>query len=228
MNRIGIIAALPGELKPLVRGSQVRGRQARGRNTWAGRIAGCEAIAIAGGMGAAAAERAAERAIAEINANVLVSYGWVGALTCAVKPRAVCEISEVVDDASGERYKTALADGFRLITLDHVARPDEKRGLAQKHQSVLVDMEAAAVARVAAKHGAAFYCFKGVSDGYDDRLPDFNRFINGAGEMRMVAFAGYAMTHPQYWATLVRLGRNSSAAAEALASSLKQSLQQLR
>ncbi|HTV07156.1 MAG TPA: hypothetical protein VME86_17430 [Acidobacteriaceae bacterium] len=223
MNRVGIVAALPGELKPLV-----HGWRERGRNVWAGEIAGCEGVAIAGGMGAAAAERATERTIAEMNANVLVSYGWAGALTCAVKPPAVCAISEVVDDANGERYKTAITDGFRLITLDHVARGDEKRGLAQKHQSVLVDMEAAAVARVAAKHGAAFYCFKGVCDGYDDRLPDFNRFIDAEGEMQMAAFVAYALTHPQYWGTLARLGRNSGAAAEALAGSLKESLEQLR
>lgn len=222
MNPIGIIAALPGELKPLV-----RGWQARGRNMWAGEFAGCEAIAIAGGMGATAAARAAESLLAETGANVLVSYGWAGALTCAVKPPAGCVISEVVDTVTGERFATASSDGFRLITLDHVAHVNEKRGLAQKHQSVLVDMEAAAVARVAAARRAAFYCFKGVSDGYTDRLPDFNRFMSADGEMRMAAFAVYAVTHPQYWATLARLGRNSSAAADALVDLAKNGLKDL-
>jgi adenosylhomocysteine nucleosidase len=213
MNRIGIVAALPGELKPLV-----RGWQERGRNMWSGRIGDSEAVAIAGGMGAAAAARATERLMAEINPTAIVSYGWAGALTCAVKPPMACAISEVVDDANGERYRTALSDGFRLITLDHVARGDEKRGLAAKHQSVLVDMEAAEIARLAAKRGTAFYCFKGVSDGYNDRLPDFNRFINNnEGEMRMGAFVAYATLRPQYWSALVRLAQNSGAAAEAVA-----------
>ncbi|HUY81346.1 MAG TPA: hypothetical protein VMU92_06450 [Acidobacteriaceae bacterium] len=222
MNRIGIIAALPGELKPLVRGWQTREH-----NMWAGEVAGCETVAIAGGVGAKAAQRAAERLFAEVDANVLVSYGWAGALTCAVKPPTGCVISEVVDAVSGERFVTGNADGFRLITLDHVAHVDEKRGLAQKHQSTLVDMEAAAVARAAAAHGASFYCFKGVSDGYTDRLPDFNRFMNADGEMRMAAFVAYAVTHPQYWVTLARLGRNSSAAAQALANLASDGLKHL-
>ena len=211
MTRIGIIAALPGELKPLVRRWQTLAR-----HVWAGQLAGNDAVAIACGMGAAAAAHAAERACSEFGANVLVSYGWAGALTCAVKPPAGCVVSEVVDAVSGEYFATASADGFRLITLDHVAHVNEKRGLAQKHQSVLVDMEAASVARVAAAHGAAFYCFKGVSDAYTDQLPDFNRFMDANGEMRMAAFAAYAIAHPAYWGTLARLGRNSSAAAQGL------------
>ena len=45
MSKIAIIAALPGELKPLV-----RGWQQRGKNLWAGRLGDHEAIAIAGGI----------------------------------------------------------------------------------------------------------------------------------------------------------------------------------
>jgi adenosylhomocysteine nucleosidase len=212
MKRLAIIAALPGELKPLV-----RGWQPRGRNFWLGRIGDCEAVAIAGGIGAAAAGRAVERVFADVNPDVLVSYGWAGALTCAVKPRAACVISEVVDAGTGERFAAKCADGFRLITLGRVALADEKRGLAAKHQSVLVDMEAATVARMAAARGLDFYCFKGISDGYLDRLPDFSRFIDGNGELRMAALLAYAAARPGYWASLWRLGKNSSAAAIAVA-----------
>lgn len=221
MSKIAIIAALPGELKPLV-----RGWQQRGKNLWAGRIADHEAVAIAGGIGAAAAQRAAERAFAEGSPSVLVSYGWAGALTCAVKPPDACVISEIVDAATGEKFTTASADGFRLITLDRVARYEEKRALAQKHQAVLVDMEAAAVARMAAARGIPFYCFKGISDGYLDRLPDFSRFISGSGELRMPAFLAYVAVRPQYWASLWRLGANSSAAANGLADLVREHLPQ--
>jgi adenosylhomocysteine nucleosidase len=212
MSRIAIIAALPGELKPLV-----GGWQRRGRNLWAGRIAGHDAIAIAGGIGAAAVDRAVERVFAELAPDVVVSYGWTGALTCAVKPPAACAISEVVDAASGERFATRCSDGYRLITLDRVARADEKRGLAAKHQAVMVDMEAAAVARMAAARQIPFYCFKGVSDGYNDQLPDFSRFIGLDGELRMAALLAHVAVRPKYWPSMLRLGKNSSAAASALA-----------
>ncbi len=60
MSRIAIIAALPGELKPLV-----RGWKRAESDLWTGQIAGHEAIAIAGGMGAAAAARAVNRVFAK-------------------------------------------------------------------------------------------------------------------------------------------------------------------
>jgi len=212
MKKIAIIAALEGELKPLV-----KGWQSRGRNLWVGRIGECDALAVAGGMGAKAAERAMDAVFTSQFPDAVVSYGWTGALTCAVKPPTACVISEVVDTVSGERFATAHEDGFRLITLDHVVRPDEKRGLAEKYQSVLADMEAATVARRAAAEGVPFYCFKAVSDGYNDNLPDFNRFIDANGEMQMARFVAYAAAHPNYWGVLSRLGSNSKAAAVALA-----------
>lgn len=224
MSRIAIIAALPGELKPLV----VRRWERRGRNLWAGRISEFEAIAVAGGMGAKAARRAVERAFAEFNPNILVSYGWAGALTCAVKPRTACAISEVIDAVTGERFVTDYLGGYRLITLDHVARADEKRGLAAKHQAVLVDMEAAAVARMAAARNVSFYCFKGVSDGYTDRIPDFSRFMDDQGKLRMAAFIGYIAVRPQYWRGLRQLGKQSSGAAKALATMVEEGLKTAR
>lgn len=221
MNTIAIVAAMPAELKPLV-----RGWDERGRNLWVGRIADCEAVAVAGGIGAAAAKRAVERVFAEKKPNVLVSYGWAGALTCAVKPCMTCAISEVVDAATGERFGTGSSGGFRLITLDRVARYDEKRALATQHQAVLVDMEAAVVARAAAERKIPFYCFKAVSDGYLDRLPDFSRFISSDGELRMTALLRYVAVRPQYWASLQRLGKNSEAGASALVSMAREGLKE--
>jgi adenosylhomocysteine nucleosidase len=151
---IAIIAALPGELKPLVHDWH-RSESKSEMNTWSGVIAGHEAVAIAGGM--------------------------------------------------------------RLVTLDHVAGPNEKRPLAEKHQAVLVDMEAATVARLAVENNVPFYCFKAISDAYTDHLPDFNRFISPVGQLHMPAFLTYAAFHPGYWPALTRLGRNSSRAASNLA-----------
>jgi len=221
MKKIAIIAAMAGELKPLV-----RGWERRGPNLWAGRVGDCEAVAVAGGMGARAAERAVERVLAEANPDALVSYGWAGALTCAVKAGAVCVISEVVEDGTGERFATASRDGYRLITLDHVARADEKRALAQKHQAVLVDMEAATVARMAAARRVPFYCFKGISDGYADRLPDFNRFVDTErGELKTGALVAYAAVHPVYWGSLWRMGKNSGVAADGLVELMRGNLE---
>jgi adenosylhomocysteine nucleosidase len=218
MKCIGIIAALPGELKPLVKGWQQRGR------FHVGKLGEAECIAIAGGMGAAAATRAAEQILAEAPLAALVSYGWAGALSCGLKPPTACVIGEVIDSTSNETYSTASHDGQRLVTLDHVARPDEKRALAQKYQTPLVDMEAAAVARFAAARNLAFYCLKGISDGYNDKLPDFNPFLGKDGQLRMPAFIAYALLHPQYWSALRQLDKQSKGAATSLADLATESL----
>jgi adenosylhomocysteine nucleosidase len=210
--RIAIIAALPGELAPLV-----RGWQKTAKNTWTGAIGDHACVAIAGGMGAAAANHAVAQIRSEFNPTALVSYGWAGALTCAVKPGMACVISEVVDITSGKRFATGSPDGFRLLTLNHVARANEKRKLAERNQAVLVDMEAAAVARIARQRRLTFYCFKGISDGYLDKLPDFSRFISWEGELRMAAFLVYIGMRPWYWPSLAKLGTASRAAAAALA-----------
>lgn len=212
MKKIGIIAALPGELKPLVQGWQQRG------TLHIGEIGETKCIAIAGGMGAEAAARACELALAEGPLDALVSYGWAGALSCGLKPRSACVIYDVVDSRTGERFVTDYPAGQRLVTLDHVARHNEKREIAQQYQAPLVDMEAAAVARVAAARNLAFYCFKGVSDGYTDKLPDFNLFLGKDGQLRMPAFITYALLHPQYWSVLRQLDRQSKGAAKSLAS----------
>jgi adenosylhomocysteine nucleosidase len=207
MKHIGIIAALPGELKPLTKGWQKRGK------FHVGKLGETEHIAIAGGMGAASAAAATEQILAEGPLDALVSYGWSGALSCGLKPPTACIIAEVVDSRTNERFRTASSEGQRLLTLDHVARPDEKRPLAEKYQAPLVDMEAAAVARIAAAHDLPFYCLKGISDGYTDSLPDFNPFLGRDGQLQMPAFVAYALLHPRYWSALTQLGRQSRAAA---------------
>jgi adenosylhomocysteine nucleosidase len=218
--KIAIIAALHGELRPLA-----REWKQLDADTWSGEIGGHSVFAIAGGVGQASAARAVERALAEANPEVLVSYGWTGALTCAVKPPSACVINEVVDDSSGERFAASISDGYRLITLDHVALSTEKRALAGKHQAVLVDMEAAAVARIAKERKLPFYAFKGISDGYLDELPDFSLFMEN-GKLKMPSFLAHVAVRPRYWGSLQRLNKMTRASAESLAALAQEFLRQ--
>ena len=211
MRQIGIVAAFPGELKPLVRGWERRGR------VFAGTIAEVEAVAACAGMGPVAAVNACELALQMGPLDALLSVGWAGSLSCGLKPPEAVAVREVIDARSGERFSTENGVGQRLITLDHVASAEEKRRLAEAWQATLVDMEAAAVARLARARGLGFFCYKAVSDGLGDQLPDFHRFTNPRGQLSVPALALYAILHPQYWAALQRLGRNSRLAAEQLA-----------
>lgn len=209
-QRLGIVAAFPGELKPLVRGWEKHG------DVFRSRLGTSEAVAVALGMGANAATRACDLLLRE-KPDALVSVGWAGSLSCGLKPPQAVAVREVIDAARGESFATASREGQRLITLDRVADAQEKRRLAQQYKAVLVDMEAAAVARVARAQQMEFYCFKAISDGPNDRVPDFSRFTSPDGQLRMPALLAYAVTHPKYWGPLRALGRNSRQAAQELA-----------
>jgi adenosylhomocysteine nucleosidase len=215
--RIGIIAALFGELKPLVSDWS---QQADGAFlTQRGSVA---AIAVARGIGAVRAEQAVAIAETYGHLDALVSVGWAGGASCGVQPGTAYEIGEIIDSVSGERYATsAAASPIKLATLDHVAGRDEKRRFAESYGASLVDMEAAAVAQAARARGIPFYCWKAVTDIATEDLPDFNYFLDQEKQLRTRQVAAYALTHPRYVAPLLRMGRNSKSGADALAQALR-------
>jgi len=228
MNRIGIIAAMPGELKPLVQGWKPMqlAHAVLGTTAWQGSIAGADCVAVCAGMGKEAAERACDIAAQGAPLTALVSMGWAGALSCGVQPASAYVVNEVIDTASGERFATG-AGAFhgnpaelRLVTIDHVAHAAEKRQLAQSYRAVLVDMEAATVARFARSRGIAFYCLKAVSDVAGETLPDFSRYTDHLGQLRLSALLAHVALRPRYWPGLMRIGRNGRGGAVAMAAAL--------
>lgn len=215
--RIGVIAALPGELRPLVRGWS---RLSDG--AFMTERGGATVVAVARGMGAARAEQA--MAIAETGGplHAVVSAGWAGGASCGVQPGTAYEVGEVLDAAAGERYVTAAATSpIKLATLDHVAGRAEKRRLAETYGVSLVDMEAVVLAKLARRRGIPFYSWKVVSDIASEDLPDFNLFLDSNQQLRTGQLAAYALTHPRYLAPLVRMGKNAKSGAEALAGALR-------
>ena len=227
MTRIGIIAAMPGELKPLVQGfkSLSLPRGSRGAAAWKGSLGDAECIAVCAGMGGEAAERACAIATQGAPLNALVSVGWAGALSCGVQPANAYVVNEVVDGTTGERFSTrssteATPAMLKLVTIDHVAQPAEKRKLAETYRAVLVDMEAATVGRFARSHGIAFYCLKAVSDVQGEVLPDFSRYTDGEGRLRLPALLAHVASRPRYWPALARVGINGRKGAMQIAASL--------
>jgi adenosylhomocysteine nucleosidase len=225
MKRVGIIAAMPGELKPLVHGWKPLDLP-HGVNAWQGNIDGAECIAVCAGMGKTAAERACAIAVREAPLNTLVSMGWAGALSCGLQPGDAYVVNEVVDGASGEKFPTQSparagnAPPFKLVTIDHVALAAEKRQLGKSNQAVLVDMEAATVARFARTQGISFYCLKAVSDTANEVLPDFSRYTDSQGQLQLAALLAHVAIRPRYWPGLARIGKNGKKGAHSLASAL--------
>ncbi len=108
------------------------------------------------------------------------------------------------------------SQGLWLVTSPIVADEAEKRRLAAAYQADLVDMEASAIARLAQMRGIPFYCVKGVSDGFRDKLPDFNRFIRAGGRFDLTGMVLFSILRPWYWPSLVRMGENSRKASQSI------------
>ena len=208
---IALIAALPAELKPLVVGWERR------NGVYHGRLGDRDAAAACAGMGAAAATRACASVLATGPIDTFISVGYAGSLSCGLQTGSAYAVREVIDAATGERFLCDYPQGQRLITLSSIAGPDEKRQLALKYQAVMVDMEAAAVARFARARNLGFCAFKSVTDGPSDKLPDFARFTGADGQLRLPALLAWAAVHPGSWSALRHLARNSNVAAQQLA-----------
>lgn len=223
MKRIGIVAAMPGELKPFLDSQSKESWIAEKQNgvrlwrlTWPDEQR--EWIAACAGAG----QEAATRAVAAIERSgpveALVSLGWVGALRAEFEPGRAYRAAGVVDAQTGERFETAsVSDGPWLATSQRVADAEEKQRLAAAYGAGLVDMEAAAVARLARMRGIPFFAVKGVSDGVGDKLPDFNRFLGPKGEFRLCGLILFVLPRPWLWPALTRMGENSKKASQSMA-----------
>lgn len=217
MTRIAIIAAMPGEFKPLTRGWQHK--RSNGVDLWS--FNNGEWIAACAGAGVAAATKAFVEVEKLGPIDKVISTGWAGALREELVPGEAYDVSVVIDTRTGERFIAAgPPNNCWLVTNSRVADALEKKRLSSTYSAALVDMEAAGVARLARMRGIPFYCIKGISDGYRDQLPDFNRFISHDGQFELARFMVFALLRPWYWHGLIRMGENSRMAARNIAQSL--------
>ena len=172
MTRTAIIAAMPGELRPLVRGWPHSTRN--GIHFWAQRDSEAEWIAVCAGAGQAAATRAFAAIEDGGPIDLVFSVGWAGALTTEVATGKAYNLAGVIDVRTGERFRCdAGAGDLWLVTSPKVADEPEKHRLASAYPAALVDMEAAALARLAKMREIPFYCIKGVSDGLTRQIARF-------------------------------------------------------
>ena len=220
MTRTAIVAAMPGELEPLVKHpAGVWPHSTRNSiRFWAQRNDKEEWIAACAGAGQAAATRAFAAIEEGGPIDLVFSIGWAGALRADLAPGSAHNVAGVIDVRTGERFHCEAGAGeLWLASSPKVTDETEKRRLASTYNAALVDMEAAAIARLAQMRGIPFYCIKGVSDGLTDRLPDFNRFLSPTGQFQLARFILFATFRPIYWPALVRMGENSKRASQNIA-----------
>ena len=103
MTRTAIIAAFPGELKPLVHGWPHGTRN--GVDFWAQRDVEDEWIAACAGAGQAAATRAFAALEDGGPIDLVFSIGWAGALRGGIAPGSAHNIAGVIDVRTGDELQ---------------------------------------------------------------------------------------------------------------------------
>jgi adenosylhomocysteine nucleosidase len=225
MTRVGIIAAMPGELAPLVKGWQ---RVPTAKNVWRWEKdeRGAKWIAVCAGIGRDRATRAFAEAEKDGALSAVLTIGWAGALRAGVSAGEVYRVRQIRNAQTGEQFEASSSgESAGLVTSARIADEAEKRRLAAAYPgAVLVDMEGATVARLGSMRGIPVYCFKAVSDGFGDRLPDMNPYVDAEGQFQVARFAANMAFRPKYWFALSRFGKSSRKAAVELGKSVSEFL----
>ena len=168
--------------------------------------------------------------------NLCISAGLCGALRSEyrigeiVVARAICR--ESPDRAGGREigsdqdlYRLAVNLGARAVdrfcTMDHVVvTRNEKQKLGEVAE--IVEMESFSVMREAAKSRVRGIAIRAISDAADEDLPlDMNEIFGPNGTVSLHRVAGQIARRPMSIPGLIRLGRQSSNAAQALANYLE-------
>jgi len=218
MPEIAIVAAVEREIWPLIRHWRISDQSHSGKRFRFFEAGNC--VAVCGGIGPAAARRAAEAIIANYRPAILESVGFAGALESGLGVGDVLTIRQVIDAADGSRADAGHGDST-LVSFSSVAGKDQKKKLANSYGARVVDMEAAAVAKSAQAHGLEFRATKVVSDELGFPMPSMEKFITSDGQFQTARFAIRVALRPWMWATAIQLARNSTKAANALSDHLR-------
>jgi nucleoside phosphorylase len=226
MNKIAIIAAMEREISPLVHGWQKATFFSGDRKFTQFERGGV--LAVVSGIGCKNAEVSTGAVVAQYRPTLLISVGLAGALIRSLKVGSVFTPNVVIDAADGAEYRCAAdanhVSGGVLVSAAEIAGAEAKRNLVNRFHGLVVDMEAAGVARIAQQEQIGFRCVKAISDESDFVMPPMSRFLSAAGDFQAGKFALWAAVRPWQWPRIVALARNSNRAIHALCDRLEKDL----
>lgn len=221
---LGIVVAMPLEARSL--------RPGRSRGG-AGEPALRRCVVVSG-VGPQRAAAAAERLVAR-GAGHLLSVGVAGALVPALSPGTLFVADAVVgaDEPSvsfradglwhwrllaGVRERVRVRRGVLATSARAVLSPAAKQALAARTGAAALDMEAAAVARVAARAGVPFAAIKAICDPLERCVPaSALGLVRESGRLDVRALLGVLARGPSAWRALAAPARDYAAARRALA-----------
>ena len=213
MTRLGIVAALPGEIRALTGKSIPFGTVYRLADNL---------LLVWSGVGPQRARAAAERLLMH-QVTTLLSWGCAAALDERLTPGSLVVPGSVVasdattmavDPGWQARLHTRLAGRFLLCTgalaesRTILSTPAQKHLLAARTHALAADMESAALGILAQEAGVAFGVVRAIADSVNMAVPRMaTRAIDERGQLRPAGLIAGLILFPREWRTLVQLGR---------------------
>lgn len=225
-NFIGIIVALPRELKTL----------GYHRKAEKGIIRHSKSVSIfLSGMGKENAANAAEQLI-QNGANHLISWGTAAALTPEIAPGSLLIPKNII---TPERKKISTQPlekellrqlaGVETIYIDSLCTAgqvlsdvQQKKSLMEQTKAASTDMESGAAAKVAQKHDIPFTAIRAVSDSSEMIIPEsILQNTNSDGFADISSIVKQAMISPKDWLPMSKLYYNFGKAQKTLQKAAK-------
>jgi len=223
VKQIGIVVALPGELRTLTKHQIQIG-------CWQ-RISDKVLIAVSG-AGPSQASEAAKLLLAQ-GANALLSWGCAAALQSHLRagylvlPQQIKSVDGTVFKVDPDWHRhvsqhisteiKVMGTGMLVESRQLVASVHAKQNLAITSNAVAVDMESAALARFAEQIGIPFMAVRAIADPLEMSLPKAVSFaINPSGDVNMSRLLSHLFLHPWEITDLIRLGLQFRAAQKTL------------
>jgi len=235
--RILVTFAVEAEFAPWRRLRNLEPAAIAGVPVFRARVGSAQVDFAVTGMGIASAHQVTKTLLAEPY-QACITSGFAGALN---ESHAVGRI--LVADAVRELGKAKtlacarnLVDAARddgaarvgmFLTSDHVVRTaEEKKSLAPFADAV--EMESFGVLLAAAAHGKSAVAIRVISDDVRNDMPAVvDTAVDQAGRVKIAGIVRYVARHPLQLPALIRLGRDSKTAAEALAHFLEAFIKKL-
>jgi adenosylhomocysteine nucleosidase len=222
--RIGMLAPMPAELRPLVRKLGLRhADEAIGRKAHVGRLGPADIAAAVTGIGTVAAAEATRRMLDAGGVDHIVVVGIAGGIDDGLAIGDVVVPKTVIDGVTGTEYRPdplgeAPSDGA-LHTSDEFFVDPERLAALRARGVVALDMETAAIGAICQERGCPWSVFRAISDRSSDGLVDdaVFRLARPDGSPKLPAVARLVARQPRRIPDLVRLGRDARVATQSAA-----------
>lgn len=239
---IVIVTAITEESRAIIQRSKLlKTSSPGGRKRYHIKIAGHEITLVEAGMGTLNAGWAAS-SLASESPHLMISAGFGGAVASGLSVGDVVMAERILhisgtdweDIIVGFYGRNAAADALSLnrgtfVTCDEILN---KRYLAQAlpdgSRNPVVEMESAAIARVAATNGIPFLALRAISDPWDEELGfSIDEFCDESKRIRPIKVLATILRRPGIIPQLLRLARNSRIAAASLGRAMERLLKQI-